>query len=663
MKRLVSKNILYLTIIIFLAVILIEIITTLWQNRQEQTKITLEYSRVLSDYAMTNRIYYQNLYLKGIIPLTKNTLKGLPAFSSSIISKKFSDINKDHIKIKTVSDNPRNPKNKADPYELSAIKTFKSNPSKKEYFKEYKNFYQYAIPLKIKAPCLKCHGKIENAPSFIQKNYKNAYGYKIGDIRGVLSIKIPKFHLQAYFTRIAWSETVKNIILFSVLLILVLYISLKNRKFNAILESMVDKKTKELQQREQQMLYISQHDELTGLPNRMYLKKDLKFYNIGKIAYINIDDFKDINDFYGIKTGDIVLKEYALFLKNIAKNHGINVYKLPSDEFALFSHEDIDNSTFLNNIKEILNTLNNKVFTVNSHEIILSSTVGISFEKDHIMSKTDIALKKAKKENTELVIYSKDDNIELNIQHNFNMIKKIKEAIKNDKIVPFFQPILNIKTKTVTKYESLARLIEKDGSIISPYSFLEIAKKARLYPYITENIIKKTFDTALKYPDISFSINLSSFDMQDKKTIDFIKKSFERLKNHDKIVFEILESESIKNYEKISKFITDFKNTGCKFAIDDFGSGYSNFAHLIELNIDFLKIDASLIKNIHTDKKSFETVKAIVNFAKTMGVKTIAEYVESEEILNKVIHLDIDFAQGYHIGKPQEKFNQYFNAN
>ncbi len=209
----------------------------------------------------------------------------------------------------------------------------------------------------------------------------------------------------------------------------------------------------------------------------MYLKEDLKSYNIGKMAYINIDDFKDINDFYGIKTGDIVLKEYALFLKNIAKDYDINVYKLPSDEFALFSYKDIDNSTFLNNIKEILNTLNNKVFTVNSQEIILSSTVGISFEKESIMSKTDIALKKAKKENTELVIYSKDDNIELNIQHNFNMIRKIKEAVKNDKIVPFFQPILNVKTKTVTKYESLARLIEKDGSIISPYSFLEIAKK------------------------------------------------------------------------------------------------------------------------------------------------------------------------------------------
>lgn len=655
MDRFISKNILYLIIVIFLAAMLVQIFTTLWQNKQEQYKMTLEHNRVLSDYAMANRIYYQNLYLKGIIPLTKETLKGLPAYSSPIISKKFSDINKEHIEVKTVSDIPRNPKNMADRFELSAIKTFKTDPAKKEYFKEYENFYQYAIALKIRPSCLKCHGKIENAPKFIQKNYKNAYNYKVGDIRGVLSIKIPKFHMQKYFTKLTLFEITKNVILFSVLMVLVLYISRKNRRFSKILEKMVEEKTKELQNQEEQIRYISQHDELTGLPNRICLKEDLKSCDIGKMAYINIDDFKNINDFYGIKTGDIVLKEYASYLKNLAKVYDISVYKLPSDEFALFCHKNVENKLFLSNIKKIVRKLNSKVFLVNSQEITLSSAVGISFEKEQIMSKTDIALKKAKKENKELVIYNKDDNIELKIEHNFKMIKKIKDALKNDRIVPYFQPIYDIKTQTVTKFESLARLIDDDGSIVSPYNFLNIAKKARLYPNITEIIIKKTFDTALRYPDVSFSINLSSMDMNNEKTIQFIKASFKRLKSPEKIVFEILESESIENYESINRFISDFKNTGYKFAIDDFGSGYSNFAHLIELNIDFIKIDASLIKNIHTDKKSYETVKTIVAFAKTINVKTIAEYVESKEILDKITHLNIDFAQGYYIGKPDPK--------
>ena len=655
MERFVSKNILYLIVIVFLAAMGIQIYTTIWQNEKEQNKMALEHSRVLADYAMANRIYYQNLYLKGIIPLTKDTLKGLPAYSSSIISKKFSDINKQHIEVKTVSDNPRNIKNMADKYELLAIKNFKNNPQKKEYFKDFGKFYEYAIPLKIKPSCLSCHGKTDDAPEFIRENYKKAYGYKVGDIRGVLSIKIPKFHMQKYFSKLISFEIIKNIILFTILLAFILYISKKNGRFNKILEELVIKKTKKLQEQEEHILYLSRHDELTGLPNRTCLKEDIKTCDIGKMAYINIDDFKNINDFYGIKAGDIILKEYASYLKGLAKTYGLSVYKLPSDEFALFYHKNIEDELFLANIKKIISKLNKKEFVINSQKITLSSTVGISFEKEQIMSKTDIALKKAKKENIGIGIYSKDDNIELQIKHNICMVDKIKKAIDNDKIIPYYQAIYNIKTTNITKYESLARIIDEEGTVISPYSFLEISKKARLYNNITKSIVSKTFISAQKYPHLSFSINLSVTDMQNEDTVSFIKKSLKNLNNPHKIVFEILESESIENYKSINAFISGLKNTGCKFAIDDFGSGYSNFAHLVELDIDFIKIDASLIKNIHKDTKSYEIVKTIVEFAKIINAQTIAEYVESKEILDKITYLGIDYAQGYYIAKPQEK--------
>jgi len=538
---------------------------------------------------------------------------------------------------------------------MKAIQSFKANKNKKMFFKDFKDFYQYAIPLKITKSCLKCHGKISDAPKFIQENYKKAYGYKIGDIRGIMSIKIPKYEIKRYFNSILYREIIKNIILFTVLLMLVLYISRKNNKFSKILNTMVEEKTKKLIEQDKYILYANKHDELTGFKNRLCLKEDIKFYNIGRMAYINIDGFKNINDFYGVKIGDVVLKKYALYLKKLVETYGISVYKLPSDEFALFCHkENTTNELFLTNIKKIITKLNKKTFTVENLDIILSSTAGICFEKNHIMSKTDIALKRAKKENIEIVVYDKNDNIELQIQHNFKITKKIKKAIENDMIIPFYQPIYDIKTQKITKYESLARIIDEDGAIILPNDFIGIAKQARLYPSITNSMIRKTFHMANKHPDISFSINLSSIDMQDKNTLSFIKKSLETVQNPEKIVFEILESESIEKYQTINHFIAEFKNKNCKFAIDDFGSGYSNFAHITELNIDFLKIDASLVKNIHSDLKSYEVVKTIVSFAKNINVKTIAEYVESKEILDKLIELDIDFAQGYHIGKPKE---------
>ncbi len=655
MSRFISKNILYFILAVFILAMSIQTIMTVWRNKQEQYKMALQYSQLLSSYAMINRNYYQHLYLTKAILLTKNTLSGLPAYSSSIIAKKFSKANINNIEIRTVSDTPRNEANMADNYEMKAIQSFKADKNKKMFFKDFKDFYQYATPLKITKSCLKCHGKISDAPKYIRENYKKAYGYKLGDIRGIMSIKIPKFEIERYFNSALYSEIIKNIILFAVLLILVLYISRKNSNFSKVLNAMVEEKTKKLIEQEKHILYISMHDELTGLKNRLCLKEDMKLYRIGKMAYINIDGFKNINDFYGVKTGDTVLKKYALYLKRLVETCGLSIYKLPSDEFALFCHkENITNELFLINIKKIITKLNRKIFTIENQDIILSSTVGVCFERNQIMSKTDIALKKAKKENIEIVVYDKNDNIEEQIQHNFKMIKKIKKAIEKDTIIPFYQPIYDIKTQKITKYESLARIIDENGAIIPPNDFLGIAKQTRLYPSITNSMIRKTFDMANKHPDISFSINLSSADMQDENIISFIKKSLKTVQNPKKILFEILESESIEKYQTINHFIAEFKDNNCKFAIDDFGSGYSNFAHITELSVDFLKIDATLVKNIYTDLKSYEVVKTIVGFAKNINVKTIAEYVESKEILDKLIELDVDFAQGYHIGKPKE---------
>jgi len=165
-------------------------------------------------------------------------------------------------------------------------------------------------------------------------------------------------------------------------------------------------------------------------------------------------------------------------------------------------------------------------------------------------------------------------------------------------------------------------------------------------------MIKKSFNAITDSP-YELSVNLSVQDILDPDLRKFIVEMIERHDIGRKLTFELLESEEIENYKEVAAFVAQFKEMGCKLSIDDFGTGYSNFAHLIRLRVDFLKIDASLIKDIVNDRSSQMLVKSVVSFAREMGIKTIAEFVHSKHVLELITVMGVDFAQGYYIGKPQ----------
>lgn len=192
----------------------------------------------------------------------------------------------------------------------------------------------------------------------------------------------------------------------------------------------------------------------------------------------------------------------------------------------------------------------------------------------------------------------------------------------------------------------------KDGDkVVSPYFFLDISKKSNQYAQITKTVIKKACKTFSNLP-YEFSVNISYEDIEDPEFYDFIKEVVTKNQVEKKIVFEILEDENVKNYDILIEFVDKVKELGCKVAIDDFGSGYSNFEHLLKMNIDYLKIDASLIKNIAKDESSYKITKTIVDFAKSLQLKTIAEFVENKEIFDIVKELECDFSQGYYFSAP-----------
>jgi EAL domain-containing protein (putative c-di-GMP-specific phosphodiesterase class I) len=264
-----------------------------------------------------------------------------------------------------------------------------------------------------------------------------------------------------------------------------------------------------------------------------------------------------------------------------------------------------------------------------------------------------MALKISKKEQKNIVVYSKENSLDKQYENNILWAGKLKKAIEENRVVPFFQPIINNSNLAFEKYEALVRIVESDGKVISPFFFLDIAKQTKQYLQLTQIMIEKSFE-AFKDRDNEFSINLT---MEDISSVQMRELLFEKLDNHPhiakRVVLELVESESIKDYNEVIEFINSAKSKGCKIAIDDFGSGYSNFEYLIKLQADYIKIDGSLIKNITTQKESFVVVSTIVSFAKQMGIKTIAEFIENEEIFQATKELGIDYSQGYYFSPPK----------
>ncbi|AXK48766.1 diguanylate cyclase [Aliarcobacter trophiarum LMG 25534] len=398
-------------------------------------------------------------------------------------------------------------------------------------------------------------------------------------------------------------------------------------------------------------------DELTKLSNRQRLIQDLKNGKILKIALINIDRFRDINNFYGFEVGDLVLKKFSEILVNKSSKYGMSLYRISSDIFAITS-SDKNN---LNNIKEICkNIIDNIMFVpilVNNNSFYLSLTIGVARVcedsiKNNLLSKAEYALRMARKQNISILFL--DENIELynKLKENKQLTENLKDALINNNLLVFGQKIVDNKTNQI-KYETLMRIKLSDGTILSPFKFLKEAKKAKLYLGMTRMLIKKSCEF-FKDKDIEFSINLTLEDLKDYYTMEFILNIIRKTNTAKQITFEIVESEGIEDFEEMINFIEKVKNLGCKIAIDDFGTGYSNFDYIIKLNVDFIKIDGSLIKNMHLDNNIYLTVKTIVGFAKALNIKTVAEFVHNEDVLKCVKELEIDYSQGFFIDEPKE---------
>ncbi|MEJ2414690.1 MAG: GGDEF domain-containing phosphodiesterase [Sulfurimonas sp.] len=415
--------------------------------------------------------------------------------------------------------------------------------------------------------------------------------------------------------------------------------------------------------------FYATRDPLTGLfSQRMF--RDLLEYEVKRAArhkysfgvlVIDCDNFKPINDTYGHTFGDDFLKAFAGLLEESKRDEDI-LSRYGGDEFTLILPESNAQETYTvaNRILENLNEFELKA--PDGKMVSMTVSIGISIFPEHSMQPkelfdiADSMMYKAKYEGKNLIKYPTDiDIIEVHQKAQDQSIA-VLDAIKQKKIVPHFQPIMDIETEKVEINELLMR-IEVDDGTMTAAEFIETAETLGVVHQMDYIVIEAAFEKikAINYEGILF-INLSPKALMIGEFINKIVKLTTKYKiDRSQIVFEITERETVKSFSLLEKFVQNLKIEGFSFAIDDFGSGFSTFHYIKRFPIDYIKIDGDFIINIHQDKKDLAFVKSIVSLAKELGIKTVAEFVENEEILTFLKAIDVDYVQGYHIGKPSKE--------
>ena len=413
----------------------------------------------------------------------------------------------------------------------------------------------------------------------------------------------------------------------------------------------------ELEKKFKEQLYT---DQLTNLPNRLRLIEDLKRRDkrASSMILIDIDDFGIFNDYFGITHADSLLRKMAEWLKEKLPTKDSKLYKIDSSVFGIFVNSYISYNELRDYLKLLHSSIKKEKFVFNNEKISISFTLGAALNTDMIFKNAYQILKKAKDQKKPYDIFTFNPSLNAEAKKRIYIAKYIKEAIEEDNIFPCFQPIQNLHTGEIDKFESLVRIKTKEGEIKYPNEFVPVAVKTKLYPTLTREMIKKCFEN-FHHRFREFSVNISTKDILNKKTVHYILEQMDNYNVGSWVIFEILESDKLEDEERIYQFVNSVKALGARIAIDDFGSGYSNFDHLLKLRVDYIKLDGSLIKDIDIKDESEAIVQTIVSFSKNLGIKTIAEFVSNKTIYDKIKKMGVDYAQGYYIGKPTENIDHY----
>ncbi len=425
-----------------------------------------------------------------------------------------------------------------------------------------------------------------------------------------------------------------------------------------------------IKREEAQLLHLATHDPLTGLLNRRefgsILERRLshvrRYKSRGALLWMDLDGFKEVNDGLGHKTGDELLSSLAHRMRATVRDSDV-LARLGGDEFAVL-YPDVDKDQALMAAGRLLEAIRQHTAVIDGQSLRSTSSMGLVLFPEHgisageLLMKADMAMYRAKAAGRNRVVtYSPDDEKIDNPESRIDWLRVIREALDRDGFVLYAQPILDLQTDQTVRYEILLRLRDRAGKIIPPGAFLDVAEQFGLSGDIDRWVLKKVMDVlsdASLGEDLSFAVNLSPRSLTDPELLDMVsKKEALSVIGPVRLVLEITETAAIYNIHVAKDFLRTLRSQGYEFALDDFGMGFSSFYQLKNLDVDYLKIDGSFVRNLSKDPVDKHLVTAMVHLARSLGKTTIAEFVEDGETLEILRSIGVDCAQGFHIGRPQ----------
>ncbi|MGE0738528.1 EAL domain-containing protein [Sulfurimonas sp.] len=395
-------------------------------------------------------------------------------------------------------------------------------------------------------------------------------------------------------------------------------------------------------------------DTLTSLHNQEYFLENIDNESTKWAILININDFKLINDYYSFAHGNHLLFQVAELLKAQALTYSYELFRLSNDEFVLLKKEAPTNCKEMESeANSIYGAIERQKYTIlGVDNVTISVTMGVASSHNHLLECLYRALMYAKKHGLRYALYKNIEDDRESVKNIMEVKALLKSSIENSMIVPVYQPI-RMRDGRV-KYEVLMRIKSVDSDeLIAPSYFLEIAKQHRYYNEISKMVIFKALEE-MRHCNETFSINFSYIDMKNTEFMEELEQKIKEEGVGSRLIFEIIETEHLDSIGVALEFIERFRAYGVQIAIDDFGSGYSNFAHIFWLHPDFIKLDGSLIQKMLQKHEVHLFVETIIEFAHKLNIEVIAEFVSSQEIYDALKLLDVDAFQGYFIGKPQE---------
>lgn len=419
-----------------------------------------------------------------------------------------------------------------------------------------------------------------------------------------------------------------------------------------------------------QLTFQATHDALTGLINRYEFERRLKTiistqianHSINTLCCINLEQFKFLNDTCGHTAGDELLKQITLLLQNNIESIGV-LARLDSDEFSLLLENcDVEKAQEL--AAHLLSAIQQFHFTWNGNTFTVGASIGIApishsiTSCEEILSNADSACYLARESgHNQIQVFTKEDDKFLTQQREMHWISRINHALEEDRFRLYFQEIIPLDghgQSFILHGEVLLRMIDKEGDIVSPGNFLPAAERYNMIILIDEWVIDKSIQwLASRKEKVLISVNLSGMSISDKDFLNFVVSKIKQHEiNPELLCFEITETAAISHLNTAIHFMNVLKKLGCSFALDDFGSGLSSFSYLTSLPVDYLKIDGSFVMDIDKDPMHYAMVKSINEVGQVMGIKTIAEFATSEEIIRCLKEIGVDNAQGYAVARP-----------